>query len=70
MSEAARSVGRSPETVRRAVRSGELAATRFGERGWWVIDEADLRAFVVKSGSVRALAGDAPESGDRAVCEL
>jgi hypothetical protein len=36
--------------VLRAINSGGLPAERFGERGWWVIDEADLQAFVVKSG--------------------
>ena len=32
----------------RAINSGGLPAERFGERGWWVIDEADLQAFVEK----------------------
>ena len=48
--------------MRRAVNSGELPAERFGERGWWVIDEADLRAFVVKN---RKDAGEAEPAGVR-----
>jgi excisionase family DNA binding protein len=62
VSEAARVVRKSPETVRRAVRSGALRASRFGERGWYEIDEADLRAFVVKSGK-----GGASEAGSSGV---
>ena len=65
VAEAARVVGRSPETVRRAVRLCELRATRFGQRGWYEIDEADLRAFVVRSGGD---AGGVAGSGNRAVC--
>jgi excisionase family DNA binding protein len=49
VSECAKTVGRSPGTVRRAVRTGELPAERFGERGWWMIEAADLQQYVVKS---------------------
>jgi hypothetical protein len=46
--------------VLRAINSGDLRAERFGARGWWVIDEADLQAFVVKSG--RGADGDRDEA--------
>jgi excisionase family DNA binding protein len=38
--EAARRVGRNPETIRRWIREGKLAATRVGTQ--YLIDEADL----------------------------
>lgn len=43
--EAARRVGRNPETVRRWIREGRLPARRIGTQH--VIDEADLAAFGV-----------------------
>jgi excisionase family DNA binding protein len=42
--EAARRVGRNPETVRRWIREGKLAATKVGTQH--VIDEQDLAAIV------------------------
>ena len=41
--EAARRVGRDPETVRRWIRSGRLQATKVGTQH--VIDQADLEAL-------------------------
>ena len=38
--EAARRIGRNPETIRRWIREGRLAATRVGTQH--IIDEADL----------------------------
>ena len=35
-----------PQTVRTLVRSGELPASRIGERGGWRIAESDLLAFM------------------------
>jgi excisionase family DNA binding protein len=46
--EAARRVGRNPETVRRWIRSGRLRSTKVGTQH--VVDEADLEA----------IAGDGP----------
>nr|MBA3852364.1 helix-turn-helix domain-containing protein [Chloroflexota bacterium] len=40
--EAARRVGRNPETVRRWIREGKLRSTRIGTQH--LIDEADLAA--------------------------
>lgn len=45
--EAARRVGKNPETVRRWIRSGRLRSQRIGTQH--VIDEADLNAMVTKS---------------------
>ena len=45
--EAARRVGRNPETVRRWIREGKLRATKVGTQH--VIEEADLR-LVTESG--------------------
>ena len=42
--EAARRVGRNPETVRRWIREGKLAATKVGTQH--VIDEQDLAAII------------------------
>jgi excisionase family DNA binding protein len=42
--EAARRVGRNPETVRRWIREGKLRATKVGTQH--VIEEADLQATV------------------------
>ena len=42
--EAARRVGRNPETVRRWIREGKLPATKVGTQH--VIDEQDLAAIV------------------------
>lgn len=42
--EAARRIGRNPETVRRWIREGKLRATKVGTQH--VIDEADLQATV------------------------
>ncbi len=44
--EAARQVGRNPETVRRWIRSGRLAARKVGTQH--VIEERDLLAVVEK----------------------
>lgn len=41
--EAARRVGRNPETVRRWIRSGRLRSTKVGTQH--VVDEADLEAI-------------------------
>jgi len=45
--EAARQVGKNPETVRRWIRSGRLRAQRVGTQH--VIDEADLQALMAQS---------------------
>jgi excisionase family DNA binding protein len=45
--EAARRAGRDPETVRRWIRSGRLAARKVGTQH--VIEEADLEALVGES---------------------
>ena len=42
--EAARRVDRNPETVRRWIREGKLAAERIGTQ--WVIEEEDLDAVM------------------------
>lgn len=42
--EAARRIGRNPETVRRWIREGKLRATKVGTQH--VIEEADLQATV------------------------
>ena len=42
--EAARKVGRDPETVRRWIRSGKLRAHKIGTQDF--IEESDLEAFV------------------------
>lgn len=51
VSEAALRVGRSPETIRRWIRSGRLGAEVAGTR--YVIDEADLK--LAESGNRRSL---------------
>lgn len=45
--EAARRVGKNPETVRRWIRSGRLRSQRIGTQH--VVDEADLKAMVSKA---------------------
>jgi len=45
VAEAARRVGRNPETVRRWIRSGRLRARKIGTQH--VIEEADLEALYV-----------------------
>lgn len=50
VAKAAEIAGRSPETVRCAIRSGALEARRFGARGWYSVSAADLEAFITKSG--------------------
>lgn len=47
--EAARRVGRNPETVRRWIREGKLAARKVGTQH--VIEERDLAAFEAPTGS-------------------
>ena len=42
--EAARRVGRNPETVRRWIRSGRLHSKKVGTQ--WVIEDDDLRALL------------------------
>ena len=37
-----------PQTVRKLVRSGELPASKIGERGGWRIAESDLLAFMAE----------------------
>jgi hypothetical protein len=49
VAKAAKIAGRSPETVRRAIRSGELEARRFGPRGWYSVSTADVQALIFKS---------------------
>jgi excisionase family DNA binding protein len=48
--EAARRVGRDPETVRRWIRSGRLRSERVGTQH--LIDEADLDAVLETGGSL------------------
>lgn len=45
--EAARRVGRNPETVRRWIREGKLAARKVGTQH--VIEEVDLASFIDES---------------------
>ena len=59
VAEAARIVGRSPDTVRRAIQSGALEAERIGARGWYLVDAADVQALMVKKS--RKEHGDAAE---------
>jgi len=47
--EAARRVGRNPETVRRWIRSGKLRARRVGTQH--IIEEDDLRAILPRKGA-------------------
>lgn len=37
-----------PQTVRKLIRSGELPASRIGERGGWRVSETDLLAFMAE----------------------
>ena len=60
VAEAARIVGRSPETVRRAIQSGALEAERVGDRGWYSVSTADVRALIVKSHKDADGAGGVP----------
>jgi excisionase family DNA binding protein len=53
--EAARLVGRDPETVRRWIRSGRLRATRVGTQH--LIDEDELYAAATEPGSLEVPAG-------------
>jgi excisionase family DNA binding protein len=53
--EAAVRVGRNPETVRRWIRSGRLAASRIGTQ--FLIDEDELEAFVGLGRAVREQRG-------------
>lgn len=55
---AAKRAGKSPETVRRAIRSGALEARRFGARGWYSVSAADLESFIWKSHADRADAAE------------
>jgi excisionase family DNA binding protein len=48
--EAARRVGRNPETVRRWIREGKLPARKVGTQH--VIEEGDLAAFRAEAGPV------------------
>jgi excisionase family DNA binding protein len=59
VAEAARIVGRSPDTVRRAIQSGALEAERVGVRGWYLVDAADVEALVTKSRAGGDAAGGA-----------
>jgi excisionase family DNA binding protein len=58
VAEAAKIVGRSPDTVRRAIQSGALEAERVGSRGWYLVDAADVQALVTKSRKGGDAAGD------------
>ncbi len=49
VSEAASRTGRNPETIRRWIRSGRLAARNIGSQH--VIDEAELEAAIAGSGA-------------------
>jgi DeoR/GlpR family transcriptional regulator of sugar metabolism len=57
VAEVARITGRSPETVRRAIRSGALAWERVGDRGWYSVSAADVEALIQKSRSAEDAAG-------------
>ena len=59
VSEAAEIAGRDPETVRRAIRSGELEARRFGARGWYSVNARGLESLIVKSRKGDAAGGAA-----------
>lgn len=65
VAEAARIVGRSPDTVRRAIQSGALEAERVGARGWYVVRAADVKALIVKSCKGRDAAGGAAGAEDQ-----
>ncbi len=64
VAEAAKIVGKSPETVRRAIRAGALEAERVGARGWWLVDPADVAALIVSSPKAADVPGDAPDAPD------
>ena len=49
VAEAAEILGRSPETVRRIVRSGAVDYDWVGARGWYVVRAADVEALITKS---------------------
>jgi excisionase family DNA binding protein len=51
--EAARRVGRNPETIRRWIREGKLRATKVGTQH--VLDERDLDAMVTTAADTVAL---------------
>jgi excisionase family DNA binding protein len=53
VSEAARRIGRDPETVRRWIRSGRLRAHKVGTQH--VIDESDLDVLQAEVGDMLAL---------------
>ncbi len=61
--EAARSLGRSTEQVRRYLREGKLEGTRIG--GQWFIDRAGLDSFQREMNTPRAFLRDV-EPADRA----
>ena len=63
VAEAAEIVGRSPETVRCAIRSGAVGYKRREPRGWYLVDAADVKALmVVKSRKGADAAGSAAGS--------
>lgn len=64
VAEAARITGRSSETVRRTIHSGAVEAKRVGDRGWWLVAAADVRALVTKSRK-SADAGEGPAGSNQ-----
>jgi hypothetical protein len=47
VAEAAEIWGKSPETVRNAIRSGAVGSKRTKPRGWYMVNAADVKALVV-----------------------
>ncbi len=70
VAEAAKIVGKSPETIRRAIASGALAAERVGARGWWLVDPADVAALIVTSPKRADVAGAAEDDGNATIAEI
>jgi hypothetical protein len=58
VAEAARITGRSGETVRRTIHSGAVEAKRVGDRGWWLVAAADVRALIITKSRKGADAAD------------
>jgi excisionase family DNA binding protein len=61
--EAAKRIGRNPETVRRWIRDGRLRSTRVGTQ--YVIDEDDLDDVVANNDIVPRGGGDRTVTGER-----
>lgn len=60
--EAARRVGRNPETIRRWIRQGRLPSQRIGTQ--FIIDEEDLDQLVNRPEVIPVAGGDATATGE------